>query len=139
MSQSTPSEQLPEVGSRAPKEELFPRGNRTVRSNIVFTFVLALSLLLAWHIRNVILLVYVSALFAVVLMPIVGWMMRLKFGRWRLGKWRQSLRCCFWHWCGDIVRCVCLAPGSRGPAGLYEGTPHPNPDRDLSAPNTCLS
>ncbi len=86
MSQSTPSDQLSEVGSRASKDELYPRGNRTVRSNIVFTFALALSLLLAWHIRNVILLVYVSALFAVVLMPIVGWMMRLKFGRWRLGR-----------------------------------------------------
>lgn len=86
MSQSTSAGQSPEAGSLASKDEVFDRDARTVRSNIVFTFALAVSLLLAWHVREVILLVYVSALFAVVLMPIVGWMMRLKFGRWRMGK-----------------------------------------------------
>ena len=131
MSQSTPSDQLSEVGSRASKDELYPRGNRTVRSNIVFTFALALSLLLAWHIRNVILLVYVSALFAVVLMPIVGWMMRLKFGRWRLGK-SAGNSCTFasGDWCGDIVCRVCSASGSTGSAVLHKGTSHPNPHHD---------
>jgi predicted PurR-regulated permease PerM len=86
VSQSTSSGQPQEVGSLASSDGLSYRRPRTVRSNIVFTFALAVGLALAWHVRNVILLVYVSALFAVVLMPIVGWMMRLKFGRWRLGK-----------------------------------------------------
>jgi predicted PurR-regulated permease PerM len=86
VSQSSPSSQAPEASSQASKDEFFRRGNRTVRSNIVFTFSLALSLLLAWHVRDVILLIYVSALFAVVLMPIVGWMMRLKLGKVRLSK-----------------------------------------------------
>jgi predicted PurR-regulated permease PerM len=86
VSQSSSPGRSPEVGLQASKDEADPRGTRTVQSNIVFTFALAVSLAVAWHVRNVILLVYVSALFAVVLMPIVGWMMRLRFGRWRLGK-----------------------------------------------------
>ena len=86
MSQSSSSGQSPEVGSQASNDGFFHRGNRSVRSNIVFTFSLAISLLVAWQVRTVILLVYVSALFAVVLMPIVGWMMRLKFGTRKLGK-----------------------------------------------------
>jgi predicted PurR-regulated permease PerM len=45
--------------------------NAAVRSHILFTFGVALALALAWHLREVLMLVYVSALFAVVLMPVV--------------------------------------------------------------------
>jgi len=40
---------------------------RTLRSDIVFTFALALACYLAWLIREVLVLLYVSALFGVVL------------------------------------------------------------------------
>ena len=43
-----------------------------------------LSLALAWRLRSVLELIYVSALFAVVLMPVVQQIMRLRLGRWSL-------------------------------------------------------
>jgi predicted PurR-regulated permease PerM len=42
-----------------------------VRSHILFTFGVMLALALAWRLKDVLALVYVSALFAVVLMPVV--------------------------------------------------------------------
>jgi predicted PurR-regulated permease PerM len=55
------------------------RKSRTaVRGYIVFTVMLLLALALAWRMREVLELLYVSALFAVVLMPAVQWMMQLK-------------------------------------------------------------
>jgi predicted PurR-regulated permease PerM len=42
-----------------------------VRSNILFAFGLVLALALAWHLREILVLIYVSALFAVVLLPVV--------------------------------------------------------------------
>ena len=44
---------------------------RTLRSDIVFAFVLALGCYVAWLLREVLVLLYVSALFAVVLSPVV--------------------------------------------------------------------
>ena len=55
---------------------------RTTRGDILFTFAVALSLALAWYLREVLALIYVSALFAVVLMPVVRGVQRLKIGRW---------------------------------------------------------
>ena len=52
------------------------------RGDIVFTFALALGLYLAWITREVLLVVYVSALFAVVFMPVLRGIERLKIGRW---------------------------------------------------------
>ncbi|HEX3435435.1 MAG TPA: AI-2E family transporter [Pseudacidobacterium sp.] len=57
-------------------------GSRTLRSNIVFAFALALGIYLAWLVRNLLLLLYVSALFAVVLMPIVRGIMKIRIGKW---------------------------------------------------------
>jgi predicted PurR-regulated permease PerM len=51
------------------------------RSDILFTFSLALGCYLAWLVRDVLLLVYVSALFAVVLNPIVRFTANLRIGR----------------------------------------------------------
>jgi predicted PurR-regulated permease PerM len=45
---------------------------RTLRSDIVFTFGLALACAVAWLVRDVLMLLYVSALFAVVLTPLVN-------------------------------------------------------------------
>lgn len=54
----------------------------TVRGYILFTFAIALTLALAWRLRTVLELVYVSALFAVVLMPLVASIMRLRIHTW---------------------------------------------------------
>ena len=59
---------------------------RTVRSNILFTFAVVAGIYVAWLIRDVLFLLYVSALFAVVLMPILNYIMRLHIGRWQPGR-----------------------------------------------------
>jgi predicted PurR-regulated permease PerM len=59
------------------------RDQRSVRGYIVFTFALALAAYIAWLVRGVLVLLYVSALFAVVLTPVVHATSRLRFGRWR--------------------------------------------------------
>ncbi len=56
---------------------------RNLRSDIVFAFLLAFGCYLAWLVRDVLMLVYVSALFAVVLTPVVSFTSRLRIGRWR--------------------------------------------------------
>jgi len=56
---------------------------RITRGNIVFAFALALALYLAWLVRDVLVLLYVSALFAVVLSPVVRATANLRVGRWR--------------------------------------------------------
>ncbi|MGD0798548.1 MAG: hypothetical protein ABR910_12575, partial [Acidobacteriaceae bacterium] len=48
-----------------------------VRGHILFAFGVALALALAWHLQDTLTLVYVSALFAVVLSPVVNRIMRL--------------------------------------------------------------
>jgi predicted PurR-regulated permease PerM len=55
---------------------------RIRRSDIVFTFALALGLYIAWLVRDVLLLIYVSALFAVVLTPAIDAVRRLRVGHW---------------------------------------------------------
>lgn len=52
------------------------------RSDILFAFGVMLALAIAWYIRDVLLLIYVSALFAVVLGPGVEWVQRLHIGKW---------------------------------------------------------
>ncbi|MGA3136914.1 MAG: AI-2E family transporter [Terracidiphilus sp.] len=56
---------------------------RTLRSDIVFAFTLALACALAWVLRDVLMLLYVSALFAVVLTPVVRFTSSLRIGRWQ--------------------------------------------------------
>jgi predicted PurR-regulated permease PerM len=57
--------------------------SRSLRSDIVFAFALALACGLAWLVREVLMLIYVSALFAVVLTPVVQFTGTLRIGRWR--------------------------------------------------------
>jgi predicted PurR-regulated permease PerM len=55
---------------------------RNLRRDIAFAFVLALACYVAWLVREVLLLLYVSALFAVMLGPLVPFTSRLPIGRW---------------------------------------------------------
>jgi predicted PurR-regulated permease PerM len=52
------------------------------RSDILFAFGVAVALAIAWYVRDVLLLIYVSALFAVVLGPGVQWVQKLHIGKW---------------------------------------------------------
>ena len=61
----------------------FSKESRTLRGAIVFAFALALAAYVAWVVRGVLLLLYVSALFAVVLAPVVEATAGLHVGRWR--------------------------------------------------------
>jgi len=56
--------------------------SRRTRGNIVFFFAILISLGLAWKLAKEIEILYVSALFAVVLMPIVDWICRIQIKRW---------------------------------------------------------
>lgn len=54
----------------------------SVRREIVFAAALVLAAYVAWLVRAELLLLYVSALFAVVLAPLVRWVAALRVGRW---------------------------------------------------------
>ncbi len=56
---------------------------RAVRGYILFTIVILLALGVAWRLREVLQLVYVSALFAVVLMPVVKRIQDLRIGKFK--------------------------------------------------------
>lgn len=60
-----------------------PPAAHSVRGNILFTFSILIALYLAWLLRDVLILIYVSALFAVVLLPVVRGIQRLRIGKWR--------------------------------------------------------
>jgi len=60
---------------------LFQR--RSLRGDIVFAFALAAAGYVAWLARGVLVLLYVSALFAVVLGPVVRAIARVRVGRWQ--------------------------------------------------------
>jgi predicted PurR-regulated permease PerM len=52
------------------------------KSEILFAFTIAVALLIAYVARHVLLIIYVSILFAVVVTPLVTWVQKLKLGRW---------------------------------------------------------
>jgi predicted PurR-regulated permease PerM len=56
------------------------------RSDIIFFFVMAILLAVAYRVRNVLLVVYLAALFAVVLAPAIDAIRRLHIGKFRLGR-----------------------------------------------------
>src|SRR6516225_9338824 len=56
------------------------------RSDILFFFGVLLVLWTAYTVRDVLMLIYVSALFAVVVSPAVGGIQRVRLGRWRPGR-----------------------------------------------------
>jgi predicted PurR-regulated permease PerM len=53
-----------------------------IRGHILFVFAVLLALGLAWHLRSVLEIVYVSALFAVVLYPLVEHIMKVRVRKW---------------------------------------------------------
>lgn len=55
---------------------------RNIRGDILFTFAIAIVLYLAWLLRDVLVLLYVSGLAAVVLMPVVRSVQRLRIRNW---------------------------------------------------------
>lgn len=60
--------------------------HNSLRRDIVFTIALLAALAIAWTIRSVLLLIYVSALFAVVLSPAIELIRRIQVGKQRLGR-----------------------------------------------------
>lgn len=56
------------------------------RSDILFFFGVLIALWIAYTVRDVLMLIYVSALFAVVLSPAIGLIQRIRFKRWRAGR-----------------------------------------------------
>lgn len=56
------------------------------RSDILFFFGVALALWVAYSVRDVLMLIYVSALFAVVLSPAIGVIQKIRIGSWRAGR-----------------------------------------------------
>jgi predicted PurR-regulated permease PerM len=61
-----------------------PSGSpRSLRRDIVFAFALALACYVAWLIRDVLVMLYVSALFAVVLSPMVRFTSEIRIRRWQ--------------------------------------------------------
>lgn len=56
------------------------------RRDILFAFAMALAAYVAWLLRDVLIMVYVAALFAVVLMPVVSVISHLRVGRWQMSK-----------------------------------------------------
>jgi predicted PurR-regulated permease PerM len=70
---------LPQTNPAETVPQLHPPPRRwTARTNILFAFGVALALALAWQLREVLMLIYVSALFAVVLMPVVTGIVRFE-------------------------------------------------------------
>lgn len=56
------------------------------RGTVLFAFAVAIALYLAYLLHDVLVVIYVSALFAVVLMPLVRTIMKLRLGNWHPGR-----------------------------------------------------
>jgi predicted PurR-regulated permease PerM len=56
------------------------------RSDILFFFAVLIALWTAYSVRDVLMLIYVSALFAVVLSPAIGMIQKLRINGWRAGR-----------------------------------------------------
>ena len=59
---------------------------RSARGNVVFAFAIALALATAYLMREILMLLYVSALFGVVLSPIIQAITRIQVGKWHPGR-----------------------------------------------------
>src|SRR5438067_1102669 len=58
----------------------------SARSNILFVFLVALAIYVAYLLRAVLLLIYVGALFAVVINPAIQWIRRIPLGKRRFSR-----------------------------------------------------
>ncbi len=68
------------------RSSVYPPPRRNIRGDILFTFAIAIGLALAWFLREVVILIYVSALAAVVLLPVVQGLERLRIRKWHPGR-----------------------------------------------------
>lgn len=68
-----------------PVPPTYSTSNRRVRGHILFAFGIALTLYFAWLLRDVLVLLYVSALAAIVLMPVVRGVQRIHIRKWHPG------------------------------------------------------
>src|SRR5579863_2368065 len=59
------------------------RSSRSLRGAIVFGFALGFAIYLAWVVRQILVLLYVSALFGVVLQPLVQFVAGMRIGRFQ--------------------------------------------------------
>jgi predicted PurR-regulated permease PerM len=74
------------MASEGSVERVETARTRSARGNIVFAFAIAIALATAYLMREILMLLYVSALFAVVLSPIIRAITRLKVGKWHPGQ-----------------------------------------------------
>ena len=84
----TPREEQAETGAPAEKPQipLTPKDEKKARlwrDQILFFFAVLIALLVGYRLRHALGIVYVSALFAVVLMPVVQQIRKLKVGKWQ--------------------------------------------------------
>lgn len=63
-----------------------PRPRRNIRGDILFTFAIAIGLAAAWVLREILVLIYVSAMAAVVLVPVVCAVQSLRIRNWHPGR-----------------------------------------------------
>lgn len=56
------------------------------RADILFAAAVVILVFAAWHVRRELVIVYVSALFAVVFMPVLRGIMKLRIGKWSPGR-----------------------------------------------------
>jgi len=56
------------------------------KGDILFAIAVLVGLYAAWQVRHELVIIYVSALFAVVFMPVVRFIMKLRIGRWSPGR-----------------------------------------------------
>lgn len=84
------------------------------RGIVLFAFAVAIGLYLAWLLRDVLVIIYVSALFSVVLMPLVRTMMRLHIRSWHPSRGMAVLLMLIITVGGlALLVFVALAPGFR--------------------------
>jgi predicted PurR-regulated permease PerM len=100
-----------------PAEQL-PKQPASHRGDIAFAFALGIALYLAFKVRDVLILLYVSALFAVVLTPVVNGISKMRIGKWSPGR-------------GLALLILFLAVGAA--AALFIGFALPPVLHDLSA------
>lgn len=95
------------------------------RSDIAFFIFLVIGLYVAWLVRDVLLLVYISALFAVVVSPAVRFVQRLKIGSWNPSR-GFSIIVIILLGLGGLVIFITFAvpPIYRDMAGLASDWPH---------------
>jgi predicted PurR-regulated permease PerM len=72
--------------SEAGVERIETARTRSTRGNVVFAFAIALALATAYLMRQILMLLYVSALFAVVLSPVIRAITRIPIGKWHPGR-----------------------------------------------------